>query len=362
MNSKMNNYDYTIYNYLARKLNVVKRSTSGDETVIRCPFCGDSKKSKFSAHLYIKNEAPFKYYCQKCNNFGIVNDKFLMRLDAYEVGFVNEISMAQTKYQMNMNKKYGVNSFLKINQDDIIYKPNQVGELEQRKLDYISNRLGIKFTVDDVDKYKIVLNLKDFYENNKIDFSKLSDKRLYFLDKLNENYISFLLYDTSMLACRNINDNVDKKEKFYKLKLYENIDDSKRFYSIRNDIDLNNRVFNIYMAEGIFDIISIYNNLVEDKNANNNLFMANNGKGYAFILNYLASMGLLNNNINIYCDNDVKIKDLMRMLKNCTNAKVNGINVYYNIYNGNGVEGNKRDFGVNKEFIISSDKNVIEFL
>ena len=77
--------------------------------------------------------------------------------------------------------------------------------------------------------------------------------------------------------------------------------------------------------------------------------VGNNGKGYLYVLEYLARMGILNCDINIYCDSDVKIPNLKRLLRYSTNAQVNGVKVYYNEHKPE--SGDKADFGVPKDQI-----------
>src|SRR5699024_7400955 len=107
-------------------------------------------------------------------------------------------------------------------------------------------------------------------------------------------------------------------------------------------------------AEGFFDIMSVYYNINNKKMSNDTLYIANNGKGYKFTLTYLASMGILNADINIYSDLDVSINDYKNnILKNDILSHMNGINIYYN-----NVEGQK-DFGTTMDNIKLSSKNIV---
>ena len=94
-------YDLTLYNHLKGKVKVIYMTVREDETQLRCPFCGDSAKSDFSAHLYIKNQPPFPYYCQRCTASGVVNADFLMKIDQYDVELNKYLNLAQDEY----NKK-----------------------------------------------------------------------------------------------------------------------------------------------------------------------------------------------------------------------------------------------------------------
>lgn len=153
-----------------------------------------------------------------------------------------------------------------------------------------------------------------------------------------------------------------KKEKFYKFRtISDDTMTGRRFYNINEPLDLYNREFNIHMTEGIFDLLSLYiHGFIDNKNEKlNNIYIANNGKGYLSALNYIQSLGVLNCNINIYSDNDVKIREIKNRLRNNVIAKFNGLNIYYNDYHKKDKE--IKDFGVTKDKIILSSPIPVNF-
>lgn len=83
-----------LYDCLKKKLKVCKLTTSKDEINIRCPFCLDSIKDPFKGHMYIENNPPFRYFCQRCNASGRVNIKFLNKLDVEDFRIYKEIEKA----------------------------------------------------------------------------------------------------------------------------------------------------------------------------------------------------------------------------------------------------------------------------
>ena len=344
-----------LFEYLKDKVYPIYLTVRKDETTIRCPICGDSTKSNMSAHCYIKNSAPFPYYCHKCSSHGFVDDKFLLKLNTYDAKMNSYLSASYNDYLKTLNKKYGSSMRDYINQKELIIMPNNMGELETKKLEYISNRFGRKLNKQDIQDFRIILNLLDFYNNNKIDISKFDARKLNQLDNLNSNYVMFLLNDKNMINCRNMNP-TNKKDKFHKLRIFDDTkDQSRRFFSIKNDIDISSRVFTINMTEGIFDIASIFFNLNNGIKKDNELYIANNGTGYLFPLEYLQSMGILNANINIYSDSDVSLDDLRKKLKYNRLIKFNNANVFYNQYAKDGI----KDFGVDKDKIIVSPPNLL---
>lgn len=342
-----NNYDLTVYHHLREHVKPCRLTISHDETMIRCPHCGDSKKSKRSTHLYIHNIPPFMYYCQRCNASGFVDSKFLSLLNSNNSYINNYVNNSYNNYLSQLNRKYG-KSFIDRKTKVLNYYPKQYTDLEVNKINYINNRLGIKLEEKDIDLYKIILNMNDFYENNNFEVDNGENFKI---NDINQNYFSYMLNDRNTINCRLINNGRNSK-KHYKHRIFKSLaEESNRFYSITNDIKLDRDVYNVHIAEGFFDIISIFNHIYNKKMNDNDIFIANNGKGYKFVLNYLSRIGILNMNINIYSDADVKIKDYKsnRMLGNSTPAILNNANIYYNLYDG------EKDFGVTKDRIKLSD-------
>ncbi|WRM43373.1 hypothetical protein [Staphylococcus phage LY01] len=344
----MSKYDLTLYHHLKKEVNPCRLTTSQDETMIRCPFCGDSKKSKSSTHLYIQNKTPFKYFCQRCNASGVMNNKVLSMLNSGNIEINSYINNQYNEYISNMNKKYG-KSFINRNTKELNYYPNKYTDLEISKINYINERLGINIDEKDIELYKIILNIEDFYKNNEFDIDNQ-----YQINNLNNNYFSYMLNDKNTINCRLMNNNTfgTNGKKHFKQKIFKNLaDESTRFYSIKNELRLDRRVYNIHIAEGFFDILGIFNHVYNKEINDNDIFIANNGKGYKFVLNYLNSLGILNMNINIYSDRDVKITDYRskRMLGNSLPVILNDANIYYNEFK------DEKDFGVSKDKIKLSE-------
>lgn len=337
------NYDFIIYDYLKNNIKLCNLTTDKSETVIRCPYCGDSNNLNH-AHLYINNQPPFKYYCQKCSTSGIIDSKFLRELNLYDPELIQYTNNSKNEYIKNLNKKYG-NNFKTIFKKEFDLLPNQYTKLELNKLKYFNTRLGINVDNEELlKKYKIILNLKDFFDNNNLTMNKYYKDNL---NKLNNYYIGFLLNDNNMICFRNITDlNI---ERYINKKIYsENLFQSRKFYTIGNNIDLSNSIFNIYLTEGIFDIIGVYNHIYNCKENSNDLFISCNGKSYNFVLKYLESLSILNCEINIYSDKDVSINKLKQLTNHNRLIKFNGANVYYNTL--------EKDYGIPKDRIVLSNK------
>ena len=165
------NYDFIIYDYLKNNVKLCNLTTDKSETVIRCPYCGDSNNLNH-AHLYINNQPPFKYYCQKCSTSGIIDSKFLRELNLYDPELIQYTNNSKNEYIKNLNKKYG-NNFKTIFKKEFDLLPNQYTKLELNKLKYFNDRLGINVDNEELlKKYKIILNLKDFFDNNNLTMNK----------------------------------------------------------------------------------------------------------------------------------------------------------------------------------------------
>lgn len=341
-----NSPDLSIYYFLKDKLRVCKTTVNKSETIVRCPYCGDSLNNAKDAHFYINNYAPFKFYCQKCNVTGLFSDSVLIHMGLFNAELSSKLSKCIVDYKINLNKRYGstFESYFSDKKNlDIL--PNQYNAKEIRKIDYINGRLGIDISSNnDIEKYKIILNLTDFLNNNGVPYkNNKTPEELRKIDVIDDHYVGFLLTDKNMIVFRNINSG--EEERYCNFKVYnETYNISKKFYVISNDIDLSSNVFNLYLTEGIFDIIGVYNHIYNQQMKSNDIFIGCKGKSYNFVINSLKDIGILNCNINIYSDSDVNVKWFQdKLMRFNTIARLNGINLYYNNVS--------KDFGVPKNNI-----------
>jgi len=342
-------YDLTLYEYLKPNLKVCYLTVRKDETVIRCPFCGDSNEWNH-AHFYINNTPPFKFYCQRCNTTGVFSKELLNTLNLFSKDMSMYLVKSVNDYKLKINRKYG-NSYLNYfnNKKEPIVLPKQFNELELKKKKYFEDRLGFELNDYNIKKYRIILNLRDYFELNDIKITDINKKTLIY--KLDISSIGFLLNDHNTICCRYLNP-TDKR--YFNLKIFdEEIMISKKFYSIQNKLDLQQPVFNINLTEGIFDIVSVFHNIYDEKLNINDIFISVNGKSFDFVLNHLMKLGVLNADINIYSDNDVNKKFFNKLKANNILSKFNGLNIYYN------KKENEKDFGVTKDRIILNTPLII---
>lgn len=281
--------------------------------VVRCPYCGDSinpSHGHFSIKIDMNSEIPMLYRCLKCDESGMLTGQVLEDIGC---SFSSEINERLNNYNRQVKK---VNPFLNLKKrnwkvplcTDIMYNEKKY---------YINNRLGIDYSFDDYRKLKVIFNIFDFMDINNIKaIPNISWKMLNFL---NNNYVGFLSNNNTRITYRCIRKD-NNMNRYHKIILDPYNTSPNNFYSIPIKMDLMyTDEVNIHIAEGTFDIISVFEN-VNKHNINNNLYYASCGFNINTILKYLYHIGI-NTDINchIYSDNDKTNEDHMKYLFNKTN-------------------------------------------
>lgn len=215
--------------------------------------------------------------------------------------------------------------------------------LNKFKLNYINKRLGTDLGFDDLPRFKLILNLYDLLDENRITF--LTNRNENFVDTLDRNFLGFLSYDNNYLIMRNLSKKIMPDLRYYNYNVFNQYDNSKRFYILPNKIDLLEPKVNVIISEGIFDILGVYFH-VEKENLENTIYVAVNGIGYNLIFMELARMGFLDMNIKIYSDSDQPISLFKSIKKEMGEILTNKIEVIYN--------KKEKDFGVTPDKILTS--------
>lgn len=340
-----NNLDFSLYKYIKANVSGPVYLTSGkEETNMRCPFCGDSS-NPHHAHLYFKNSGAFNFYCQKCEYSGI-GVTLLKQLNVTDTKITQ---IAQEKMRTAVSPITKNKLGFPVNKYDYSVD-NPYGRMEKIRLKYLNYRFGRNFSVYDAMQLKYILNLPEFFKKNHINFKKLGKMEQKLILQMNGAYSIFMLSDNSTLVGRYMGTKEGAK-RYIKVQLVSTGDNSESFYHISHDIDLTASSYNVYITEGIYDLIGVYNlNLSRGYGLNNNdIYVANNGKGFRKSVKFIKSLGVLNGNINIYADSDVGIQDFRKYLGNDPLVKYMGVNIIYNKHEGN------KDFGVPLDEIIPSD-------
>lgn len=317
-----------------------KEASGGREINCRCFYCPDSK-TKSKGHMYIKipqseNDVS-TFYCQKCKTTGIVTSRTLMDWDIYDASLAGEL----TAYNKDVLSKPQNRMF----RDYDIYRINNVvpkdSKLSRFKLNYINNRLGTSLTYKDCLDLKIVFNLKDIIINNNLKYTRYTQ----IVDALDIGFIGFISHDNAFLNMRNLDilENLHQSinKRYINYNLVGKFDNTCRFYTIPttlNFLTLGAQPLQIHVAEGSFDILSIYLNL--GKPHVNAIYTAIGGSGYKGILRYFISkLRIPNLEIHIYPDKDISRDSMLDL---AYYLRIFGYTMYIhrNIFPG------EKDFGV----------------
>jgi hypothetical protein len=286
----LNNIKQTILDRIKEKSSVFEK-ISMYQYRIRCPLCGDSQKNLKDSHMYLKcsmNPAePILYNCFLCNSSGKVNKYFLDKLSIS----IDDLPKMEYKIFNKISSK-------KLDIDILTGTP----DLSSNQVQYIKERIGDGFTLEDYDRFKIV------WDMNKI-VPYINDIRIKNTMPSNRDSISFISDDKSTLIIRPFLPDGSWR----KIKLFPT--ENKSFYTIKSTIDIfTQEKITVSIAEGIIDILSIYKNFSD---SNNSIFLSILGSDYESGVNYIISNGFVGSNIilKIYFDNDINEKNIKYQLK-----------------------------------------------
>lgn len=319
-------------------------STDGRSISIRCPYCGDSKRSDTSAHFYVYLDPPYGCHCFKCStHVNSFNMELMKDLRLSDTGLAKELALVQRNYKFTANQ---TKNTLRFNENQLINPVLKGTNNEKIKLQYLNDRLGTNITMDECrTRYKVILNLKEFFKANEIT-EYTEDKSI--IENLYRYCIGFISYDNNFIIFRSLNEKLTNF-RYHNYRIFSNFDDSKKFYFIHSSVNILKNKINIIITEGILDIMGVFTHFYKDKideSKDNYLFVSCNGKSFNLVFKYLARLGFLEQNIFIYSDNDVSLNFYRSLIDRNEVLKFANIKVYYNeITNSKG----KSDFGVPKK-------------
>ena len=324
-----------------------KESSNGKEIMINCPICKKEGKIDKNYHMYISlgyDNKPPMYNCFKNSNHrGVLSKSFLEEFGEQNQYLNSETILELSKYNSKMSDlgRYRANKIGNYNFGINLSRNDRISLL---KLSYINKRLGVNLDLNDLQKLKIILNINDFLSFNNINSITRSQ---YTINLLNEYFLGFVTNNNSTIIMRNLVKDRNKlpdiiKDRYVKYSIINN-PISTGYYIIPTQCDIYNQI-NIHIAEGPFDILSVFCNL-RGMNSFQNIYASIGGNSYLSLIKYfLINCGIINPIFHIYIDNDIpkyfidKISLLLKPL---------GIQVFIHI---NTYEGEK-DFGVDKNHI-----------
>lgn len=308
------------------------QSGDGSQLMVRCPFCGDSRKNADSKHLSIKIDVeenePMLYKCfqpdYRCGAKGYVTTEVLQRLGCTDVQTLLDLAKHNSKVT-----KHGDRFRYKKHKPYVLSNVNT--KLNQEKAEYINWRLGTDMTPDEMKAFKIQLSLYDFLRINNIHKLAFSENKC---DMIDACTIGFVSAYSDYLICRDITKDQVMKLRYtmYRASGQPDINDTK-IYIIPTDIDLlDPRSANINIAEGTFSILGAYLHCEEGKDRRNNIFAANCGTGYKKTIDHITKQyGFLKVRIHIWSDSEVPVKTyekLYEMIKD--RLDIRSFQIHYN--------------------------------
>lgn len=317
------------------------------EVTINCPLCAKEGNPDTGHHMYISlgyDNKPPMYNCFKnINHRGLLSKSFLEensnQFQSLDTSLFDNLEIQRKK--LSSLSRYRLNKQGKLNITPQNFYDKQLSDI---KLKYINDRLGLNLTYDDCTRNKIILNLFDLFKYNKIDkFTR--DGRV--LKNLNIFFLGFLVNNNSYLIMRNLTkkkgilpDYLDRRYIKYKI---TNNDYPNSYYIIPTVCNVFDKI-KIHIAEGSFDILSVYYNL-RNQESKNNIYAAIGGNTYESLINFfLVDYSLIDVEFHFYIDNDIpsyiipRLKAILYPL---------GISTYIhnNMYPG------EKDFGVDLNHI-----------
>jgi hypothetical protein len=293
-------------------------SPNGINHTIKCPYCNDDspRHGHFCIKADIDSDEPVLYNCLKCAQGGIMNQTVLA-----DIGVYLPQNLAA---QMRKSNKIFARKNNLTNMSVMPFKIPEVCNMisivdAQHKMDYINKRLGSDLTIADAPKYNIIVSLKDFMAENKIEsIEGFTPNYISFIDS---NYIGFVSTNKNCIIFRRITSNSYRdgtkshSHRYIKMVIDRKNIDPNTFYTIPTSFDIMGTTpINVHIAEGPFDILSVAINNVFNTEENN-MFFAVCGFGYAGVIRNVIKMGVCPHiNLVIYADNDKSDSEIKRMI------------------------------------------------
>jgi hypothetical protein len=340
-----------VLNILMEQLDRAHYNLDRTKIYARCPYCQDSRTNKSETNFNIRipdDEDPrWLYICfrSSCGEKGVIDQNFMRMLssDNYEANvYLNKVNRKGRKLK----------SFREKGRRLIENFPSPSDKLSLAKLKYINGRLGTSLKLNDLVKLKIHTHFETLYRYNDL---KFPEKKASYYKKLSNHGIAFISAYNDYLIVRNATKN-DKIKRYTVVDLFESeVSDAEKFkfYVIPTKVDvMTTEPIVINMAEGTFDILSVYFNIDVDKEYKNRIYASVSGSTYEKALTHLIRQyGLVDIIVNIFSDDNIEIsvyQKICQRIQRYTNSIE--MKVYYNDI--------ADDFGVPKDQIQTREVNI----
>ncbi|MEM3859150.1 MAG: hypothetical protein QW478_07045 [Candidatus Micrarchaeaceae archaeon] len=259
------------------KKNSSSSKETGNELIIRCPYCGDSSNPN-KQHLYVKtvtDELSFPFHCFRCDTSGNLI-KLLKDMNIFDVRLmsklINSTHYSNYKFDESKPKSFSYSS-----------------KIDPIKAKYITDRLKLETLPEYISKFIVT----DFSN-----YDTLSDGMKFIL---NQNYVGFATFNKKKIICRNTKNDNDYN-RYITIRADNELD---FFATIPDKINLLSEG-KIVVAEGIFTLLAGYLKLRNDLKLNNTILVAGGGKSYLKAVKFaMYYFGVPDWDIYILADSDV---------------------------------------------------------
>ena len=264
------------------------------ELVLRCPYCGHTS-SAGKKHMYIglSPDKPYMFNCFKCEAGGLVNRTFLNLLDIRDEELIQAIDIHNKEMRLSRGNSYSSN---RIREPQVAYDAFKVNyDIYPDKVNYINSRLGTNLSVSEMMNMKIIFDFS-FFKRQIMRYLGATESDF---ERIQRDYVGFLSVNNTSLSMRCIRQ-TDSKYRYLICKL-DDRDIYNKAFCIPSSIPYTSDRIMVHIAEGQFDIISIYNNMT---NRSTGIYFAAAGNKYSAVLKYILSKGIMYMDIHLYFDND----------------------------------------------------------
>jgi len=264
------------------------------ELVLRCPYCGHTS-SAGKKHMYIglSKDKPYMFNCFKCEAGGLVNRTFLNLLDIRDEELIQAIDIHNKEMRLSRSNSYSAN---RLREPQVAYDAFEVNyDIYPDKVNYINSRLGTNLSVSEMMNMKIIFDFS-FFKRQIMRYLGATESDF---ERIQRDYVGFLSVNNTSLSMRCIRQ-TDSKYRYLICKL-DDRDIYNKAFCIPSSIPYTSDRIMVHIAEGQFDIISIYNNMT---NRSTGIYFAAAGNKYSAILKYILSKGIMYMDIHLYFDND----------------------------------------------------------
>ena len=264
------------------------------ELVLRCPYCGHTS-SAGKKHMYIglSKDKPYMFNCFKCEAGGLVNRTFLNLLDIRDEELIQAIDIHNKEMRLSRSNSYASN---RLREPQVAYDAFEVNyDIYPDKVKYINGRLGTNLSVSEMMNMKIIFDFS-FFKRQIMRYLGATESDF---ERIQRDYVGFLSVNNTSLSMRCIRQ-TDSKYRYLICKL-DDRDIYNKAFCIPSSIPYTSDRIMVHIAEGQFDIISIYNNIT---NRSTGIYFAAAGNKYSAILKYILSKGIMYMDIHLYFDND----------------------------------------------------------